>query len=127
LTRGDAAKLIWTCWRYREMQKMSRGPMKGLKVRTGKEIDRIRWFCGVFVQVRSRLLRFGEVVSGAKLVRLPDALGKTDGMGDCFIPWTSPTWDGVHRCLKNQAFLNAHRLAGVKRMSRNGKRVAVPF
>jgi hypothetical protein len=42
LTRGDAAKLIWTCWRYREMQKMSRGPMKGLKVPTGKEIDRIR-------------------------------------------------------------------------------------
>ena len=32
------------------------------------------------------MLRFGEVVSGAKLVRLPDALGKTDGMGDCFIP-----------------------------------------
>jgi hypothetical protein len=32
LTRGDAAKLIWTYWRYREMQKMSRGPMKGLKV-----------------------------------------------------------------------------------------------
>ena len=24
LTRGDAAKLIWTCWRYREMQKKSR-------------------------------------------------------------------------------------------------------
>jgi hypothetical protein len=36
LTRSDAAKLIWTCWRYREMQKMSRGQMKGLKVPTGK-------------------------------------------------------------------------------------------
>jgi len=36
LTRSDAAKLIWACWRYREMQKMSRGPMKGLKVATGK-------------------------------------------------------------------------------------------
>jgi len=36
LTRSDAAKLIWTCWRYREIQKMSRGPMKGQKVATGK-------------------------------------------------------------------------------------------
>jgi len=36
LTRADAAKLIWTCWRYREMQKMSRGPLKGQKVATGK-------------------------------------------------------------------------------------------
>ena len=31
LTRSEAAKLIWTCWRYREMQRMSRGPLKGLK------------------------------------------------------------------------------------------------
>lgn len=36
LTRSDAAKLIWTCWRYREMQRMSRGPLKGEKVATGK-------------------------------------------------------------------------------------------
>ncbi|PIT06402.1 integrase [Bradyrhizobium nitroreducens] len=36
LTRSDAAKLIWTCWRYREIQKMSRGPMKGQKVATDK-------------------------------------------------------------------------------------------
>lgn len=36
LTRSDAAKLIWTCWRYRELQKMSRGPLKGQKVATGK-------------------------------------------------------------------------------------------
>jgi integrase len=36
LTRGEAARLIWTCWRYREMQRMSRGPQKGLKVSTDK-------------------------------------------------------------------------------------------
>ncbi|MGY3692214.1 integrase [Bradyrhizobium sp. USDA 3240] len=36
LTRSDAAKLIWTCWRYREIQKMSRGPMKGLRMPTDK-------------------------------------------------------------------------------------------
>ncbi|WP_431015664.1 tyrosine-type recombinase/integrase [Bradyrhizobium pachyrhizi] len=36
LARSDAAKLIWTCWRYREMQKMSRGPLKGEKVATEK-------------------------------------------------------------------------------------------
>ena len=36
LTRCEAAKLIWTCWRYREMQRMSRGPQKGDKVPTGK-------------------------------------------------------------------------------------------
>jgi hypothetical protein len=28
LTRSDAAKLIWTCWRYRELQKKSRRPME---------------------------------------------------------------------------------------------------
>jgi integrase len=36
LTRSEAAKLIWTCWRYREMQSMSRGSLKGHKVPTGK-------------------------------------------------------------------------------------------
>ncbi|TWA92531.1 tyrosine-type recombinase/integrase [Bradyrhizobium stylosanthis] len=36
LTRSDAAKLIWTCWRYREIQKLSRGPMKGQRVATDK-------------------------------------------------------------------------------------------
>jgi len=36
LTRSDAAKLIWTCWRCREMQRMSRGPLKGQKVATDK-------------------------------------------------------------------------------------------
>lgn len=36
LTRANAAKLIWTCWRYREMQRMSRGPLKGQKVATDK-------------------------------------------------------------------------------------------
>src|SRR5437870_4993222 len=35
-TRSEAAKLIWTCWRYREMQKVSRGPKKGRKVPTDK-------------------------------------------------------------------------------------------
>ncbi|WP_235940622.1 tyrosine-type recombinase/integrase [Bradyrhizobium hipponense] len=35
LTRGDAAKLIWTCWRYREMQKKSRRPMD-MKIPTSK-------------------------------------------------------------------------------------------
>jgi integrase len=36
LTRSEAAKLIWMCWRYRETQTMSRGPQKGQKVATGK-------------------------------------------------------------------------------------------
>ena len=36
LTRSDAAKLIWTCWRYREMQKKSRRPMDDIKVPTSK-------------------------------------------------------------------------------------------
>ncbi|MDA9448540.1 integrase [Bradyrhizobium sp. CCBAU 21360] len=36
LTRSDAAKLIWTCWRYREMQKGSRRPTDDLKVPTSK-------------------------------------------------------------------------------------------
>jgi hypothetical protein len=35
LTRSEAAQLIWTCWRYREMQRMSRGLQKGHKVPTG--------------------------------------------------------------------------------------------
>jgi integrase len=36
LTRSDAAKLIWTCWRYREMQKKSRRPMEDEKAPTSK-------------------------------------------------------------------------------------------
>jgi integrase len=36
LTRSDVAKLIWVCWRYREMQKSSRGPERGVKVPTTK-------------------------------------------------------------------------------------------
>lgn len=36
LTRKEAAALIWACWRYREVQTISRGPRKGEKVETGK-------------------------------------------------------------------------------------------
>jgi len=36
LTRSDAAKLVWTCWRYREMQKGSRRPIDDVKVPTSK-------------------------------------------------------------------------------------------
>jgi hypothetical protein len=36
LTRSDAAKLIWTCWRYHELQKKSRRPMEDVKVPTRK-------------------------------------------------------------------------------------------
>ena len=36
LTRNEAAKLIWTCWRHREVQTVHRGPMKGQKILTDK-------------------------------------------------------------------------------------------
>jgi len=36
LTRSEAALLIWTCWRYREMQTIHRGKNKGQKVATAK-------------------------------------------------------------------------------------------
>jgi hypothetical protein len=36
LTRDEAAKLIWTCWRHRELQTAHRGPMKGQKIVTDK-------------------------------------------------------------------------------------------
>ncbi|MDA9498170.1 tyrosine-type recombinase/integrase [Bradyrhizobium sp. CCBAU 11357] len=36
LTRSDAAKLIWTCWRYREMQKGSRRSSDETKLPTSK-------------------------------------------------------------------------------------------
>ena len=36
LTRSDAAKLVWTCWRYREMQKGSRRPTDDVKLPTSK-------------------------------------------------------------------------------------------
>jgi integrase len=36
LTRGEAAKLLWTCWRYRETQTVHIGPLKGQKVETDK-------------------------------------------------------------------------------------------
>jgi hypothetical protein len=36
LTRAEAAKLIWICWRYCEMQRMSHGPLKGQRIPTDK-------------------------------------------------------------------------------------------
>ncbi|SDI98052.1 Phage integrase family protein [Bradyrhizobium sp. Rc2d] len=36
LTRSDAAKLVWTCWRYREMQKGSRRSTDDVKIPTSK-------------------------------------------------------------------------------------------
>lgn len=36
LTRKEAAALIWVCWRYREIQTISRGPRKGEKIETEK-------------------------------------------------------------------------------------------
>jgi integrase len=36
LTRSEAAKLIWTCWRYRERQKVSRRPEDDIKAPTAK-------------------------------------------------------------------------------------------
>lgn len=36
LTRAEAAKLIWTCWRYRESQTAHRGRLKGQQIDTEK-------------------------------------------------------------------------------------------
>ncbi len=36
LTRSEAAKLVWVCWRYREMQKGSRRAIDDVKVATSK-------------------------------------------------------------------------------------------
>ncbi len=36
LTRSEAARLLWTCWRYRETQTCHRGPLKGTKIETEK-------------------------------------------------------------------------------------------
>jgi len=36
LTRGEAAKLIWACWRYREQQTVHRGWKKGQQIPTEK-------------------------------------------------------------------------------------------
>jgi hypothetical protein len=36
LTRSEAAKLLWACWRYREVQTAHRGPLKGQKIETDK-------------------------------------------------------------------------------------------
>lgn len=36
LKRSEAAKLLWTCWRYREVQMRHRGPDKGKRMPTGK-------------------------------------------------------------------------------------------
>lgn len=36
LTRSEAAKLLWTCWRYRETQTIHRGSGKGASVETKK-------------------------------------------------------------------------------------------
>jgi integrase len=36
LTRSEAAKLLWACWRHREIQLRHRGPDKGRKLRTNR-------------------------------------------------------------------------------------------
>ena len=36
LTRNEVARLIWTCWRYREVQRLHRGTGKGEPQQTGK-------------------------------------------------------------------------------------------
>jgi integrase len=36
LTRDEAAKLLWVCWRYREQQTLPRGPQKGQLIATDK-------------------------------------------------------------------------------------------
>jgi integrase len=36
LTRSEAAKIIWACWRAREVQTVHRGPNKGEKIETDK-------------------------------------------------------------------------------------------
>ncbi|WP_245471386.1 hypothetical protein [Bradyrhizobium genosp. SA-3] len=36
LTRSDADKLVWNCWRYREMQKGSRRPTDDVRLPTSK-------------------------------------------------------------------------------------------
>lgn len=36
LTRSEAAKLLWTCWRYRETQTVHIGKLKGQKIETEK-------------------------------------------------------------------------------------------
>jgi integrase len=36
LTRGEAAKLLWACWRYREIQTVHRGRAKGQPITTEK-------------------------------------------------------------------------------------------
>lgn len=36
LKRAEAAKLLWSCWRAREIQTAHRGPLKGKKIETSK-------------------------------------------------------------------------------------------
>jgi hypothetical protein len=36
LTRSEAAKLLWTCWRHREVQTAHRGSLRGQKIETDK-------------------------------------------------------------------------------------------
>lgn len=36
LTRSEAAKLLWTCWRHREVQTVHRGALRGQKIETDK-------------------------------------------------------------------------------------------
>jgi integrase len=36
LTRSEAAKFLWACWRYRETQTVHVGPLKGRKIETDK-------------------------------------------------------------------------------------------
>jgi integrase len=55
LTREEAAKLIWTCWRHRELQLRHRGPDKGLRVPTTRyPLRHLARFCLIALYTGTR-------------------------------------------------------------------------
>jgi hypothetical protein len=45
LTRSEAAKLLWVCWRAREVQTVHGGPCKGKKIERDKRFNPRRALC----------------------------------------------------------------------------------
>jgi integrase len=54
LTRDMAAKLLWVCWRAREIQTVHRGPDKGKKIETNKRpLRHLARFIGIYSGTRA--------------------------------------------------------------------------
>jgi integrase len=63
LTRSEVARLLWTCWRYREVQTIHRGELKGEQIETDKRP--LRHLCRFILIASYTGTRAGAIATAA--------------------------------------------------------------